>query len=197
MTENVLWPAAPAGHSRLRKAAVPCGRAAHTTAARAAAVLAAVALAAHALLLVTHNHGAWLTALLAAMSLACGVCAVKTWRRSSAHELSSLLVMSLAMMVLHLGLFLGAGATGTGHGSHHADASASTGHGSHHAGTADVPLPAAADTLPTGAASAAPSTAVRTTEMQSAGMQGAGMLGIAGLELAVAWSAGFALRRQR
>ena len=184
MTENVLWPAAPAGHSRLRKAAVPCGRAAHTTAARAAAVLAAVALAAHALLLVTHNHGAWLTALLAAMSLACGVCAVKTWRKSAAHELTSLLVMSLAMMVLHLGLFLGAGATATGHESHHAG----------HAGGS---APAAAGTLPADAASAVPRIAAQTPEMQSAGMQGAGMLGIAGLELAVAWSAGFALRRQR
>ncbi|GAA3679497.1 hypothetical protein GCM10023081_17080 [Arthrobacter ginkgonis] len=190
MTENVLWPAAPAGHSRPLKAAVPCGR----RTARTAAALAAVALAAHALLLVTHNHGPWLTALIAAMSVACGACAVKAWRKSSAHELSSLLVMSLAMMVLHLALFIGAGGTAAGHASHHAGhaGASATAHAGHSGGVST-------DALPSGAASnpSLPATEVPVPEVQSAGMQGAGMLGIAGLELAVAWSAGLALRRQR
>jgi hypothetical protein len=93
------------------------------------------------------------------------------------------------MMVLHLALFIGAGGTATGHASHHAGhtgASAAT-HAGHSGGDS-------ADTLPAGTAL---DTEMPATEVQSAGMQGAGMLGIAGLELAVAWSAGLALRRQR
>jgi|GEM_PF-1798754 len=187
MTHQAPWPAAPAGHGIPPRtpgpalpagpdtSAAPCAR----RTARTTAALAAVALAAHGLLLATHNHGLWLTALIVAMSVACGTCAVKAWRRATPHGLSSLLVMSLAMMVLHVALFLGSGGAAAGHAGHHAG----------HSGTsASLPAAAGTGTLPA---------ATQDPGMQDPGMQGAGMLGIAGLELAVAWSAGFALRRQR
>ncbi|GER23150.1 hypothetical protein NCCP1664_16460 [Zafaria cholistanensis] len=209
MAQTALWTAAPAGHNR-PKASVPCGPASPAAPpavpARAAAGLAAAAFAAHGLLLATHHHGPWLTALFAAMSLACGACAVKTWRRPSVHGLSSLLAMSLAMMVLHLALFLGPGGTSTGHGTHHAAVPAAPAPAGQ-----NLPVQAAAGlgsglqgslipgdgTQGEGAQGDGAQGDVQGGGFPEEGAQGGAMLGIAGLELAVAWSAGFALRRRR
>ncbi|MFB0836303.1 hypothetical protein ACX8Z9_16955 [Arthrobacter halodurans] len=95
--------------------AVACAR--ERRSARAAALAAGLAVAAHAWVLVAHPHGPWLTGLLAFMAAVCAACAVEAWRRPSREGLAVLLGMSAAMAVFHLALAQGLPGGHAAHGA--------------------------------------------------------------------------------
>lgn len=126
----------------------------------------AVSTAGHVWMLLAHAHGTGLTVVMALMTLWCAVCTVELWIRPSPHCLRRLCLMSLAMVFTHAVLVAGVPGVGIIGGI-----GGTSGH-THHAGGSP------------GALSLAPSTD-----------HASGMLALIAVELAVALTAGFALRQ--
>lgn len=87
----------------------------HRISGRWAAVAATAGGAAH---LAMVPGGGWMAALGLAMAAACAPCAWHLWRRPSVRAARAVIAMSLAMVLVHAALVLGAfgGAHGAGHG---------------------------------------------------------------------------------
>lgn len=128
------------------------------------AIPAAIGAVAHIWVLIAHPHGVVLGALMIAMAMWCGMCAIEAWRKPNDRGFRMLIGMSIAMAIIHVALVLGDHGGSGGHAHHGASDSALLG------------------------AEAAGTDALVGTSMIAA------MLGIAALELVIAFCAAVAIR---